>query len=47
MKRPALQFCAAGCLRRSETARVETANDKDGLVVNAWRAITHDPISVA
>ncbi|WP_146657936.1 hypothetical protein [Enhygromyxa salina] len=37
-----------GCLLgRSEPARVETANDKDGLIVNAWRAISNDPIAVA
>src|SRR5690606_16395032 len=33
-----------GCLLgRSTPAKVETANDKDGLIVNAWRAIKHDP----
>ena len=37
-----------GCLLgRSEPARVETANDKDGLIVNAWRAIQLDPFAVA
>lgn len=37
-----------GCLfGRSAPARVETANDKDGLIVNAWRAIKHDPFAVA
>jgi hypothetical protein len=37
-----------GCLLgRSEPARVETANDKDGLIVNAWRAIKFEPFAVA
>jgi len=37
-----------GCLLgRSTPAKVETANDKDGLIVNAWRAIKHDPYAVA
>jgi DNA adenine methylase len=37
-----------GCLLgRSEPARVETANDKDGLIVNAWRAIKYAPFAVA
>ena len=37
-----------GCLLgRSEPARVETANDKDGLIVNAWRAIRAEPFAVA
>jgi len=37
-----------GCLLgRSQPARVETANDKDGLIVNAWRAAKFDPYGVA
>jgi hypothetical protein len=37
-----------GCLLgRSAPAKVETANDKDGLIVNAWRAIKHNPYAVA
>lgn len=28
-------------------ARVETVNDKDGFVCNAWRAILHDPCATA
>lgn len=37
-----------GCLLgRSEPARVETTNDKDGLIVNAWRAIKYAPFAVA
>lgn len=34
-------------LGRSEPAKVETVNDLDGLVVNAWRAIKHDPERIA
>lgn len=30
-------------LGRSEPAKIETVNDADGLVVNAWRAITYSP----
>ena len=37
-----------GCLLgRSAPARVETVNDKDGLIVNAWRAIKLDPFALA
>ena len=34
-------------LGRSEPARVETANDLDGFVVNAWRGLTHSPEEMA
>lgn len=30
-----------------EGQRMETINDADGLVINAWRAIKHDPVGVA
>jgi DNA adenine methylase len=34
-------------LGRSEPARVETVNDLDGFVVNAWRGLTHSPEEMA
>lgn len=34
-------------LGRSVPAKVETVNDADGLVVNAWRAITYSPEATA
>ena len=40
---------AAVLLRRPpfEGRRVETLNDSDGWLINAWRAIQHDPVTVA
>src|SRR5690554_6760892 len=34
-------------LGRSSPAKVETVNDLDGLVVNAWRALVHSPERMA
>ncbi len=33
-------------LARPHAPKVETANDKDGLVANFWRAVKHDPAAV-
>ena len=34
-------------LDRPHTPRIETVNDKDGMVANFWRAVQHDPDAVA
>lgn len=34
-------------LGRSQPAKVETVNDADGLVVNAWRGLTYSPERMA